>query len=324
MTHNYLITGPEQFFVDRAMAEIKSNLSQLGPFDQTTIEVNDELARGDLTAIASPTLLGGNRLLMIEGSEALEESLVDEILAIAMSNDEELWLVFRHRDGRKNRKLLTELKEICEQVEANEIKDSRGYKAFVVDEVARYKRKISPDAVDALRTSLGDDLGLLAGAINQITASTTGNISLEMVAQYFDGIAQLRAYHVTDPLWAGDLTQALEKFRWLVLHDGAGANIQVVAALASDLRTMVKIMGAQPGQRDNEIAAQIGMPGNMAWKVPKLRAIARGWKPSALAYFTNRLAEIDAQIKGSAAGAGLDENARTAVVEKFLIDIARR
>ena len=62
----------------------------------------------------------------------------------------------------------------------------------------------------------------------------------------------------------------------------------------------------------------------MGWKVRALRTVARGWKPAALAHFANRLAEIDAQLKGGAEGIGLDETARTAVVEKFLVDIAKK
>ena len=319
-----LVTGPEKFFANRAVADLKSELAKLGPYEQTIIEASDELPPGTFFAASSPTLLGGNRLLIVECAETLEENLASELLEVTKLDDPELAFVFIHRDGRRNKKLLAELKEMCFMVEAKQMEKAKDFKDFIVSEVARYKRKISTDAVDSLLTSLGNDVALLAGAINQITAVTSGNITAAMVAEYYDGIAELKGYHVSDPLWAGDLTQALEKFRWLVMHDGTGANIQVVAAIASDLRSMVKIMGAPAGQSDADIAASIGMPAKVAWKVPILRSIARSWKPSALAYFTNRLAEIDAQVKGSSIGAGLDETARSAVVEKFLIEIARK
>lgn len=319
-----LITGTEQFLAERAIAKVKAELSAFGDFDYVLLEVSDEMRPGDIFAATSATLLGGNRLVVIVGSEQLEENSAAELMEVLSIDDPELWLIIRHQDGRKNRKLLDALKETCQVVTADKIITKRDVEAFVIAEAARFKRKIAADAVESLRTSLGDDIRLLAAAIDQITAATTGNLTVVMVEEYFDGIAEIRGYHVSDRLWSGDLAQALEKFRWMVLNDGAGANIQVVSAIAADLRSMIRIMGAAPGQSDEEIAREIGWSEKMAWKVRALRSVARGWKPAALAYFANRLAEIDAQLKGGAEGIGLDETARTAVVEKFLVDIARK
>lgn len=319
-----LITGTEQFLAERAIAKVKAELNAFGDFDYVLLEVSDEMRPGDIFAATSATLLGGNRLVVIVGSEQLEENSAAELMEVLSIDDPELWLIIRHQDGRKNRKLLDALKETCQVVTADKIITKRDVEAFVIAEAARFKRKIAVDAVESLRTSLGDDIRLLAAAIDQITAATTGNLTVAMVEEYFDGIAEIRGYHVSDRLWSGDLAQALEKFRWMVLNDGAGANIQVVSAIAADLRSMIRIMGAAPGQSDEEIAREIGWSEKMAWKVRALRSVARGWKPAALAYFANRLAEIDAQLKGGAEGIGLDETARTAVVEKFLVDIARK
>lgn len=319
-----LITGTEQFLAERAVSEIKSTLRKAGDCDFVVSEISDDTRPGDLFAATSATLLGGNRLVVIVGSELLTEQLVAELLQITAIDDPELWIIIRHQDGRKNKKLVDALKPVCNLVVADKITGKRDVEAFVSSEAAKFKRKIAPGAVESLRTSLGDDIRLLAAAIDQITAATTGNLTQEMVEQYFDGIAEIRGYHVSDRLWAGDLAQALEKFRWMVLNDGAGANIQVIAAIATDLRSMVRIMGAAGGQSDEEIARSIGWSEKMGWKVRALRTVARGWKPAALAHFANRLAEIDAQLKGGAEGIGLDETARSAVVEKFLVDIARK
>jgi DNA polymerase III subunit delta len=319
-----LITGTEQFLAERAVANVKRSLRSAGDFDLVVVEISDETRPGDLFAATSATLLGGNRLVIIVGSELLDEKLAAELQEVIAIPDNELWLIIRHQDGRKNRKLVDALKPLCELVAADKVVGKRDVDAFIVAEAARFKRKISPDAIESLRTSLGDDIRLLAAAIDQITAATTGNLTQDMVEEYFDGIAEIRGYHVSDRLWAGDLAQALEKFRWMVLNDGAGANIQVVAAIATDLRSMVRIMGAPGGQSDEEIARSLGWSEKMGWKVRALRSVARGWKPAALAHFANRLADIDAQLKGGAAGIGLDETARTAVVEKFLVDIARK
>lgn len=323
-SNRILITGTEQFLAERAIATVRAELAKQGDFDFVVLEITEDFRPGDIFASTSATLLGGNRLVVLVGSELLPDSSVAELQEVIEIVDPELWLVIRHQDGRKNRKLLDALKQSCTVITAEKIITKKDVDSFVTAEAARFKRKIAPAAIEALRTSLGDDIRLLAAAIDQITAATTGNISAEMVEEYFDGIADIRGYHVSDRLWSGDLAQALEKFRWMVLNDGAGANIQVVAAIAADLRSMVRIMGAAPGQSDEEIARSIGWSEKMGWKVRALRSVARGWKPAALAYFANRLAEIDAQLKGGADGIGLDETARTAVVEKFLVDIARK
>lgn len=323
-SNRVLITGTEQFLAERAIATVRAELAKQGDFDFVVLEITEDLRPGDIFASTSATLLGGNRLVVLVGSELLPDSAVAELQEVIEIVDPELWLVIRHQDGRKNRKLLDALKQSCTVITAEKIITKKDVDSFVTAEAARFKRKIAPAAIEALRTSLGDDIRLLAAAIDQITAATNGNISAEMVEEYFDGIADIRGYHVSDRLWSGDLAQALEKFRWMVLNDGAGANIQVVAAIAADLRSMVRIMGAAPGQSDEEIARSIGWSEKMGWKVRALRSVARGWKPAALAYFANRLAEIDAQLKGGADGIGLDETARTAVVEKFLVDIARK
>jgi DNA polymerase-3 subunit delta len=317
-----VITGTESFLSERAVSDIRAGLRKLREFDTVEITVDEETRSGDLTISASANLLGGNRLVIINNVELLSEELIPELRQIIEFNDPELFLVIKHQDGRRNKKLLTELTALGNTIQANKVTGKKEILQFVQLEAARHKRKITADAIEALRVALGDDIRMLAAAIDQITASSSESISRELVDVYVEGIADIRGYHVSDRIWAGDLANALEKFRWMVLNNGHGANIQVISAIAQDLRTMIKVMGAEPGMSDRDIATSIGLNANMDWKVKNLRQIARGWKPAALAYFANRLADIDAQIKGGAEGIGLDESARTAVVEKLMLEIA--
>ncbi|MFM1905493.1 MAG: polymerase subunit delta, partial [Actinomycetota bacterium] len=170
-SNRILITGTEQFLAERAIATVRAELAKQGDFDFVVLEITEDLRPGDIFASTSATLLGGNRLVVLVGTESLPDSSVAELQEVIEIVDPELWLVIRHQDGRKNRKILDALKQSCTVITAEKIITKKDVDSFVAAEAARFKRKIAPAAIEALRTSLGDDIRLLAAAIDQITAA---------------------------------------------------------------------------------------------------------------------------------------------------------
>lgn len=328
MTTMLLLTGPEEFLVER---EISAALAKARKADPDIVRHDINLASSDsLAALGdafAPTLFGGSPAVVVTGLEAAADSLpagaADMLLACIDSGDASL-IVLVHAGGSGGAALLKALRaKKVPEVACPKFKKSKDWDDFIVNEVRNHGRSITPDAVSALRTAIGDDLRGTAAAISQLVADVSNDpMTAEDLADYVGGVADVKGYAVSDAVWEGRTTDVLVAVRWAFAND-PNAGVGLLTAVASGLRQLIRLAGVPRSASDNDAAAAIGLPLPMAWKIRSLRSQLNAWRPESLAAATVALADLDVSLKGGTDGIGLDPAQKRVALEKALLTISR-
>ena len=96
------------------------------------------MACGALAQVASPSLFGEPRLVVVPELQSAPDSLVLELLDYVKSPEQDVTLVLVHRGGNRGKKLLDTLKKVgVPRVDASPVKRVADKQAFVAAEFAR-------------------------------------------------------------------------------------------------------------------------------------------------------------------------------------------
>jgi len=290
-----LVTGPEEFLAERAVAEVRTAARKRDP-DTQVIEMRaPDLTGGVLAAATSPTLFGDSRVVVVRGLEEAGESAVTEVLDGLGSLADDVALVLVHAGGARGRKVVDAAKKAGAAVVAcDEVKKRADKLRFVAGEFQRASggRRLAADATEALLDAVGGDLRSLAAAASQLASDIEGPGTLAAVRRYYEGRAEVSSFTVADAMVEGRTGDALLALRW-ALQTGTDP-VPLTAALAMALRTLAKAVDA--GGRAS--AVELGVP---PWKVDAVRRQARGWTPDALAAAFGAVAAADVEVKGGSA-----------------------
>jgi DNA polymerase-3 subunit delta len=71
----------------------------------------------------------------------------------------------------------------------------------------------------------------------------------------------------------------------------------VTSAIASSLRNLAKVSGANRGSKSFELAGELGMA---PWQIDKARRQLAGWTPRGIASAVAAVAKADSDVKGAA------------------------
>lgn len=307
-----LVVGPEELLADRAVAAV---VAAARARDADT-EVRDlaaaGLAPGTVAQLSSPSLFGEHTVIVLRGVQDAAEDLVEELKRHVASPAPDVALVLVHRGGTRAKSLLDAARKAgAREVSCAEVKTRRDRLRFVQGEFRRHRRKASEDAVEALLDAVGTDLRTLAGACSQLSADTDGGIDAEVVRRYYEGIAEVSGFTVADRAVEGRAAEALVQLRW-ALASGTDP-VPLVSALATGLRSIVRVAAAPQGLTQADLAREVGMP---PWKVDAVRRQLRGWSAEGIASALCAVAEADRQVKGG----GTDP---VFALEKAIVTIAR-
>ena len=288
-----LITGSEGLLAERALASVLAELRHTEP-DLEAIRAAAAAYEGGVLALhASPSLFGGAKAVVVEDFDEGGEELQADVLALVAAPAPDLTLVVMHKSGQRGKKALDALKAARAQViECPPIKTDRDKADFVAHEFRRQGRKVTPGAVQALVEAVGKDLRELASACSQLVADTVGVVDERVVETYHAGKVEASGFRVADAALAGQTSEALRLLRHAI---ATGVDpVPIVAVLASQLRTLVKVGAAGRGSSAG-IAKTLGMA---PWQVDKARRSISGWDGPGLGVAIQAVAAADVEVKG--------------------------
>lgn len=291
-----LVRGAEPLLADRTLSRAaglaREHAGGSEAIEQTVLEAAT-YTQGTLEVLASPSLFGEHRHVVVEGTEAASDAFIDDALKfVAEAGDEvgDVTLVIRHEKGTRGKKLLDAVAKAGYPVVACEpIKSERDKTAFVKAEFDSAGRRAVPAAIQALVEALGSDLRELASGCSQLIADTTGTITADVVDRYYGGRVEATGFRVADAAVAGHTTEAITLLRH-ALEVGVDP-VPLVAVLAMKLRSLAKVSAS--GSR-----ADPGQLGMAPWQIDRARKELRGWTPEGLAGAITAVADADAQVKG--------------------------
>ena len=244
-----LVTGSETLLAERAVATVVAAVKEREPDAEVTRLEGAGYTAGTLGVVASPSLFGEARVVVVEGLEAATDALVADALAYVGAPEQDVVLVLRHGGGQRGKKLLDAVRSsgapvvVCEP-----IKKDADKVAFVTAELRRAGRRGDAAGVRALVEAVGADLRELAAACAQLAADTSGVIGAEVVARYYGGRIEATGFRVADAAIAGETGQAVALLRH-ALATGADP-VPLVAALAAKLRVLAKVAASRGRERE--------------------------------------------------------------------------
>jgi DNA polymerase-3 subunit delta len=324
-----LVLGPEDYLADRVVADVLAAARAADPeTERRDLDLAQDDALGQLVEALSPNLFGDAAVVVCRGAESAEPTVVDAIVAATGAGlADGVRLVVLHPGGVKGRGVADRLKKSGLEVVAAERLKGRALDGFVTGEFRRLGRRVDAETVGALRTAIGDDPRGLAAAAAQLCSDVEGDaVEPADVTTYYDGVADVPGYLISDAVWNGRSAEVVRRTRWALRAD-PGIGPAVSAAVAGGLRQLGRFAGAPRGLSESELARLVGAP---PFKLRALREQSGHWHPAALACSLGELAVVDAAVKGRDVSGrvltetGVDREQGTYQLERALLRIVAR
>lgn len=293
MSHLVLITGPETLLIDRGVDRVLRQAREASPDLEVARIDGVTYQAGELMLQASPSLFGGDKLILVRDLDEAIDELVEDLDTYLKASDPDVTLVVTHKSGQRGKRVLDALKKAkAEVITAPAVKTNRDKTEFVTREFSAAGRQARPDAVNALVEAVGKDLRELASACQQLISDTHGVIDLDLVTTYYAGKVEATGFNVADAAIAGNAGEALRLLRHAL---AVGVDpVPINAALAAQLRQLIKVGAAGRG-RSADIARQVGLA---PWQVEKAWRTLGGWDGEGLGRSIQAVAAADFEIKG--------------------------
>ncbi len=291
----YLILGSEGALSDRAINKLSVELKE-SQCEITNLFAAETIV-GDIADALAPSLFSERRALILRDLQDLPEENKDEITRYLTSPDETMTVVFVHKGGVKGKALLDAIKKVKPEIISCEpLKKEAEKESFVKELFLDIGRKATPGAVSALVGALGSDMRELQAAVSQIAADApAGVIDEVMIDKFHQGRVETTGFDVADATLDGDLSAALIALR-SALETGTDP-VMITSAIASSLRSLAKVSGANRATKSFELAGPLGMA---PWQIDKARRQLHRWSPGAMADAVGAIAQADAEVKGAA------------------------
>jgi len=294
-----LVVGPEDLLRDRAVSAVVAAARAVDAQTEVRDLPASGLEPGQVTSLASPSLFGERKVIVVRDVQDAGEEITDELKAYLtdvapVADDTSLVLV--HAGGVKGKSLLDAVRKSgAAVVDCKAVKYEREKVAFVLAEFRDARRRVSPDAAAALVDAVGSDLRELANACSQLLADTTGTVDPEVVERYYGGRVEATGFKVADAALEGRCEDALRLLRQALAT--GGDPVPINAALAMGLRNLARVASAPSHVRPDDLARELGLA---PFQVRRAREQRAGWSASGVAGAITAVAQADAEIKGAA------------------------
>lgn len=303
-----LLRGPEELIVSRVIDRLREELRAEEPDLEIHRISASDYAGGELTMVASPSLFGEKKLLLVDQLQSMSESFLTDCLDYVEHPSDDVTLIAWHQGGNRGKKLVDAFGRNGTVVECKAITSEKDKTEFIQQEFRTHRRRIDPEAVRALLDATGSSLSDLAAACSQLMSDTDGAVTEQTVNRYYGGRIQATAFKVADATLEGRPAEAIGLLRH-ALATGVSP-VAVTSALAMKTRQLARIVDARIGQ--GQIASELGMA---PWQAKRVAATVRFWRPESIADAVEQVAQADAEVKGQARNADY-------AVEKAITHIA--
>lgn len=317
-----MCVGSESVLIDRATRGAFGAAAKASPgITRIVVNAADDNAGAEINQACAPTLFGEDVFVVIEGIDNLNDESVDQLKSVIAELPDNVWLLLTHPGGMKRKPLIDAVVAAGgEKVECKELRRGRDTTDFLIKEVSRRKRKMTPGALNVLLESLGQDLPALVNAIDQLCSDVVEDpIDEHHIRAQVEGTAPISGFAISDSVWERKAREALTLLRQSSLETDPGRlGVTTVTALTGGLRSLIVVGGSAPGASDNEVARDAGVP---PWKVKALRHQWSRWSGDQrkLAGMIVALADADPAMKGGVTvGSSLDPEQKLFELEKLV------
>lgn len=288
----HLILGDEEFLAERIRNRITREITQGNPDVPVTRLRAGMVTAPELIELLSPSLFANDRVVVLtdfndagkEPAELVLNALVDPAPGVTM--------IIMHSGGGRTKSMVPKLKKLTQVHEVAALKP-RDRPGWVNQEFRAHGVNVPPDVTHALLEGVGSDLRELASAVSQLVSDTNGNVTVEAVRQYYEGVAEVSGFDIADLAVAGRTARAVASTR-RALQLGTSP-VALSAALAMKIGTIARLYSTRGQVNSRQLAGELGMH---PFVIEKTLSVARRWSGDAISKAVIVVAELDAQVKG--------------------------
>jgi DNA polymerase-3 subunit delta len=254
----------------------------------------------ELQGLATPSLFGEPRGLLINDARSLRKETLDQIARYLEAPDPEATLVLCCVVAERG-KLPTALQKLAETAgDVRKIEIAR--KELEPWLVARAKDEgvdLAMPAARALVDALGPDPAQLVGALEQVRAAFPAQrIGPREIAQQFRGLGEQKTWDLCDRAFGRDLPGAIRSLR--AIEEGGDDPLMVLGGIAVRLRDLLKVRSLPDRMPPAQVAKEAGL--RFDWQARRYQQQARNFSMVQLVALHERITEADRALKSGAAG----------------------
>ncbi len=289
-----VVLGDEGLLADRAVTDaVAAASAALGPGTSVEEVRGGVLPDGFAMGLATPSLFGGGRVVVIRDADALDGPARDAVLAVAEQGGTGTALVLRAAAVGRQATFFKQVQQHANVVLVPRLKPSERA-SWLRAEIRRLGRRADNDAIHALLDTVGQDLRELAGAVAKLHVAVPppAPFTAAHVTRFCGQTAERGVFDLTDAVFAGNAATALGHLDSLL--DQGEDPIGLLGMLARQLRLLLRV-SELPGSA-SQVAQAIG-GGVRDWQVERARRQARRFPAAALRRGIDVIAEADAEIR---------------------------
>jgi DNA polymerase-3 subunit delta len=255
---------------------------------------------GELQDLATPSLFGEPRALLIADARSLSKDATAELASYLAAPDAEAQLVISCQVAERGKvpAALAKLVKPVGDVVHVEIK-RKDLEPWLARRADAFGLDLSVPAARALVETLGEEPGQLVAAVQQLASAFPGQrVTPQLVASQFRGLGEQQVWDLCDRAFTRDLPGAIRS--WRSLEEGGDDPLKVLGGVSSRLRDLIRVRALPDRMPPAELAKRAGL--RFDWQARRYRQQAGNFSMAQLLTLHERITEADRALKSGASG----------------------
>lgn len=264
-------------------------------------EVDAAAWQGDeLQGLATPSLFGEPRALLVNDARSLRKETLEEIARYLEAPDLAATLVLACVVAERG-KVPAGLQKLVEPVgEVRKVDIARReLEPWLVAQAKARDLDLAIPGARALVETLGLEPGQLVAALEQLQDAFPGQrVGPREVAQQFRGLGEQKTWDLCDRAFGKDLPGAIRSLR--AIEEGGDDPLMVLGGIAARLRDLLKVRSLPERMPPAQVAKEAGL--RFDWQARRYQQQARNFSMMQLVALHDRITEADRALKSGAVG----------------------
>jgi DNA polymerase III subunit delta len=288
-----LYWGEDPFLLREAALEL------LAPVHPTEVDAS-EWQGGELQDLATPSLFGEPRALLLTDARSLSKDAMGELASYLAVPDPDAALVICCQVAERG-KVPAALEKLVKPVgQVRQVAIARKeLEPWVVQRAKKLGVDLGPPGARALVTTLGEEPSTLLSALEQLGGAFAGQkITPQVIGAQFRGLGEQRVWDLCDRAFTRDLPGAIRSLR--SIEAGGDDPLKTLGGIASRLRDLIRVRALPEGIPPAKVAKAAGL--RFDWQARRYLQQARTYSMPRLLDLHARITEADRALKSGAGG----------------------
>jgi DNA polymerase-3 subunit delta len=288
-----LLWGEDAFLLREAALQLLGNLRA------TEVDAG-EWQGGELQDLATPSLFGEPRALLVTDCRSLPKDALGELAVYLSAPDPDAPLVLACTTAERGKPPAALVKIVEPVGEVRQVQIQRKeLEPWLVQRAKAAGLELTPPGARALVDTLGEDIGQLAAAVEQLTGAFQGQqVTPALIHTQFRGLGEQKSWDLCDRAFGKDLPGAIRSLR--SIEEGGDDALMVLGAIAARLRDLMRVRALPDRLPPAQLAKQAGL--RFEWQARRYQQQARNFSLERLVAIHQEVAETDRALKSGAPG----------------------